>query len=91
MAYLPSNCSHCTIQSALIRLHAKGVFEAYEAINFTHDAVWLHPCEPEVEEAVRAVKEEFEAPSTVLVNSLGPFQCAADAEYGPSMIEMRSL
>lgn len=91
VASIVANSAHCHVQSALIRLHAMDVFQRYEAVNFAHDSLWLHPRENEVGEAVRVVKEEFERPSSVLVNKLGAFQCFADAEYGPNMTEMTSI
>lgn len=91
VATMVANSAHCHIQSALIRLFNQGVFSAYEAVNFAHDSLWMHPLNNQVESALNAVRTEFERPSTVLVNSLGPFTCLSDAECGPSMIEMDSL
>lgn len=89
-AFGPSNCAHCHIQSALIRLRAQGALKAFGACNFTHDALWLHPRAQDVRECVATVQREFNAPSTVLVDSpLGPFQCNSDAEVGPNLAEMK--
>jgi hypothetical protein len=91
-AFLPSNCAHCHIQSALIRLRNQGALKYFGACNFTHDAIWLHTPEKRVEECIDTVKHEFELPSTVLVDSpLGPFQCNSDAEVGPDLASMRSV
>ncbi len=91
VASIVANSAHCHVQSALIRLYNQGVFEEYSAVNFAHDSLWLHPKESQVDEVVRIVKAEMERPSTVLVNSLGAFQCLADAEYGPDMNSTRPL
>lgn len=85
-AFLPSNCAHCHIQSAMIRMRRSGALTAFGACNFTHDALWLHPEEAWVHRCVEDVQAEFEAPSAILVDSpLGPFQCNSDAEVGFDM------
>jgi hypothetical protein len=88
-AFGPSNCAHCHIQSALIRLRGRGALREFGCCNFTHDAGWFHPTYELVDRCVAIVQEEFDAPSTVLVdNPLGPFQCNSDAEVGPDMANM---
>ena len=88
-AFGPSNCSHCHIQAALVRLYRSGALERFEACNMTHDALWLHPETRLVEECIRTVQYEFEAPSEILVDSpLGPFQCNSDAEVGEDLAHM---
>lgn len=88
-AFLPSNCAHCHIQSALIRMRASGALRAFGFCNFTHDAGWFHCPEPLVGDCVATVQHEFELPSTILVDSpLGPFQCNSDAEVGPDLAHM---
>ncbi len=90
-AYLPSNQSHCHIQSALVRLRNSGANRRYQFTNFTHDAGWYHCPTPLVADCIAEVSGEFSAPSTVLVdNPLGPFQCNSDAEVGPNLAEMSS-
>lgn len=90
-AFRPSNCAHCHIQSALVRMRASGALRAFGACNFTHDALWLHPVERDLADCVQTVQAEFEAPSTVLVdNPLGPFQCNSDAEVGYHMAAMEA-
>lgn len=90
-AFLPSNYAHCEIQSALMRLRVAGALREYEAVNFTHDALWLHPREELVTDCIRTVQTEFERPSTVLHNSLGTFYCNSDAEVGTDLTTMRSV
>jgi hypothetical protein len=88
-AFLPSNCAHCHIQSALVRLWEGEALQRYEAINFTHDALWLHPRTEDVAGCIEVVQFEFERPSRVLVDSpLGPFQCNSDAEVGDDLAHM---
>lgn len=88
-AYLPSNIAHCHVQAAMVRLFQSGAMKHFEAVNFLHDALWLHPRTELVEECVQTIQHEFELPSTVLVESpLGPFFCHADAEVGSSLLEM---
>lgn len=88
-AFLPSNCAHCDFQAALVRLHRSKALRTFEAVNSTHDALWLHPRTELVEDAIAAVQEEFDKPSDVLVeNPLGPFQCNSDAEVGESLATM---
>ena len=88
-AFGPSNCAHCHIQSALIRMREGGALRAFGACNFTHDALWLHPAERDVDGCIEVVQFEFERPSTVLVDSpLGPFQCNSDAEVGYDLAHM---
>lgn len=88
-AYLPSNCSHCDFQLGLVRLWRSGALRHFEAINSTHDALWLHPRTELVEECIATVQYEFEKPSDVLVDSpLGPFQCGSDAEMGDDLAYM---
>lgn len=90
-AFRPSNSAHCHIQSALVRMRATGALKAFGACNFTHDALWLHPWERDVDECVATVQYEFEKPSTVLVDSpLGPFQCNSDAEVGYHLAHMEA-
>lgn len=88
-AFLPSNCAHCHIQAALVRLRDGGALHRYEAINFTHDALWLHPRTEDVAGCIEVVQFEFERPSDVLVDSpLGAFQCNSDAEVGYDLAHM---
>lgn len=89
-AFLPSNCSHCDFQAALVRLERSKALRTFEAVNSTHDALWLHPRTELVERCIAAVQEEFDKPSTVLVdNPLGPFQCNSDAEIGGDLSSMK--
>lgn len=88
VAFLPSSCFHCHIQSALVRLFEMGAFAKYGACNFPHDAVWYHCREDLVDECIEVTKLEMERPSDVLVNSLGPFWCSADAQVGDSLLEV---
>jgi hypothetical protein len=91
-AYMPSNCAHCHIQAALVRLREQGALRLYQAVNFTHDALWLHPRDSHVEDCIATVKGEFEAPSTILIDSpLGAFTCNSDAEVGPDLAHMKSV
>lgn len=88
-AFLPSNCAHCDIQAQLVTLHRSGVLRHFEAVNFTHDALWLHPHDRDVANCIGEVQEVFNTPSTVLVdNPLGPFQCNSDAEVGGDLAHM---
>lgn len=90
-AYLPSNCAHCEIQSALNRMRRSGDLRRFGCCNLTHDAGWFHPLVGLADECVATVQAEFEAPSTVLTNNpLGPFQCNSDAEVGYDMSKMVS-
>lgn len=91
VAFLASNSAHCHVQSALIRLFGAGVFSAYEAVNFAHDSLWMHPLERDADNAIAVVKGEFERPSTVLHNQLGAFYCHADAQVGYSMDAMKDV
>lgn len=89
-AYLPSNCAHCHIQAALIRMEKAGTTTCYDMVNFTHDAGWFHPLKEQADECVSYVVNEFQAPSNILVDSpLGPFWCPADVEWGDSLVEMK--
>jgi hypothetical protein len=88
-AFGPSNCAHCHIQAAMVRLYRSGALQRYECVNFTHDAAWFHPLEELVAECIATAQAEFDAPSTVLVDSpLGPFQCNSDAEVGDDLAHM---
>lgn len=88
-AFGPSNCAHCHIQSAFIRMRYSGALARYGGANFTHDAGWFHPTYELVDACVGEVQEELERPSVVLVDSpLGPFQCNSDAEVGPDLAHM---
>lgn len=91
IAFSVASPAHCHIQDAGIRLWQQGAFDLYEAVNFTHDAYWFHPREELVEECIVAARAEMERPSTVLVNSLGPFQVMADAQVGDRLSEMRDV
>lgn len=85
-AYLPSNCSHATIQSAMIRLFEQGAFATYSAINFLHDAVWWMPRNSQVDECIIEAKKELERPSEIMISdTLGAFWCPADAEVGDDL------
>jgi len=88
VAFSVSNPFHCHVQDALIRLWERGALLKYEGVNFTHDAVWMHPRVELVDEAIAVAKEEFERPSEILVNSLGAFQCMSDAQVGDVLSEM---
>lgn len=94
-AFFPSNCAHCDIQAALVRLHTSGALQRFEACNFKHDSLTLHPRTELVDECIATVQSEFDAPSTVLVdwmgrpNPLGPFICNSDAKIGPHLAEMK--
>lgn len=91
IAYLPSNAAHCHIQAALVRLHESGALDRYEAVNFSHDALWLHPPVDKLAECDAEIKAELERPSDVLVSSpLGPFWCPSAAEAGPALSEMEA-
>ena len=88
-AFLPANSAHCTIQDALLRLHDRGALQKYEAVDFVHDALWLHPKEELVDECIAVVKEEFERPSEILVSDkLGAFFVHADAMVGFDMANL---
>lgn len=88
-AFGPSNCAHCHIQAALVRMWRSGALQRFEFCNFTHDAGWFHPLDTLVAECIATVQHEFELPSTMLVDSpLGPFQCNSDAEVGPDLAHM---
>lgn len=90
-AYLPSSCAHCDFQAALVRMWEAGIPRHFEAINITHDALWLHPEERYAAECIEAVQYEFNLPSTIMVdNPLGPFQCNSDAEIGYSLDKMET-
>lgn len=91
VAFSVSNPAHCHIQDALIRLFDRGMFARYGACNFPHDSLWYHCKEELVDECIKVTKEEFEKPSEVLVNSLGPFQCGTDAKVGDSLVEMEEV
>jgi len=88
IAFSVASPAHCHIQDAGIRLWQQGAFEKYECVNFTHDAYWFHPREDLVAECIAAAKAEMERPSEVLVNSLGTFTVAADAQVGDRLSEM---
>lgn len=94
-AFFPSNCAHCDIQAALVRLRASGALARYEAVNFKHDSLTLHPRTEDVDQCIAAVQAEFDAPSTVLTdwmgqpNPLGPFTCNSDAKVGPNLAAMK--
>lgn len=91
IAFSVANPFHSHIQLALVRLFQQGVFSKFNAVNFSHDSLWLHPTIDLVEEGIAAVRAEFERPSDVLVNSLGPFWCSADAQVGDSLLEMKDV
>lgn len=91
VAFSVSNPAHCHIQDALIRLFDRGIFARYGACNFPHDSLWYHCPEDLVDECIEVTKEEFEKPSEVLINSLGPFQCGTDAKVGDSLVEMEEV
>ena len=88
VAFSVSNPAHCHIQDALVRLCDKDAFAKYGCCNFPHDAAWYHCPIDLVDECIAVTKEEFEKPSEVLVNSLGPFWCPTDAKVGDSLVEM---
>lgn len=91
-AFLPSNCAHCHIQSAMIRMRRTGDLRRFGACNFVHDSIVFHCPVPLLEECVATVQAELEAPSTVLVDGpLGPFQCNSDVEVGFDMAHMMSM
>ncbi len=85
IAFSVANPAHCTIQAELLRLHDRGALVKYGLCNFMHDAGWFCVKEELAEECVKVVREEFERPSEVLVNSLGAFTCRSDAKWGPDM------
>lgn len=91
IAFSVASPAHCHIQDAGIRLWQRGAFMQFECINFTHDAYWFHPLNELVDECIAVAKEEMERPSTVLVNSLGPFQVMADAQVGDRLSEMEDV
>jgi hypothetical protein len=85
MAFWVANPAHCAIQDAVMRLDERGALEKYGAVNIMHDALWWC-CPVELaDECIEVAHEELGRPSEVLVNSLGPFHCAADAKWGPDM------
>jgi uracil-DNA glycosylase family 4 len=90
-AFRVSNCAHCTVQAALVRLHAGGVFKQFNAVNFAHDALWSMPREQDADECKQVVTAEFEKPSEVLVNSLGNFFVHADSQIGYDMDSMEDF
>lgn len=85
VAFWVANPAHCVIQDATIRLDERGALEKYGAVNIMHDALWWCCREELAEECIAVAHEELERASEVLVNSLGPFHCAADAKMGPDM------
>ena len=91
IAFSVSNPAHCHIQDAGIRLWQQGAFEKYECVNFAHDSWWWHPKEELVDECIAAARAEMERPSSVLVNSLGAFHVAADAQVGDRLSEMQDV
>jgi len=91
IAFMVANPFHAHIQDAIVRLFQQGVFSRYNVVNFTHDALWLHPLEADVPAAIKAVQVEFERPSEILVNSLGAFWCSADAQVGDSLLDMEDV
>ena len=91
IAFSVANPFHAHIQSALVRLFQQGVFQKYNAVNFSHDSLWMHPTVDLVDEAIAVVRAEMEKPSEILVNSLGAFWCSADAQVGDSLLEMEDV
>lgn len=90
-AYLPSNCAHCHIQTGLLLLDQIGALERFEAVNFTHDALWYHCPDALVSECLEQTKRVFERESDVLINRWGAFQCNSDAEIGPDLAHMHTV
>lgn len=90
-AYLPSNCAHCHIQYGLIILDQMGALDNFQAVNFTHDALWYHCPEALVSQCLEETRRVFERPSDVLFNKWGAFQCNSDAEVGYDMAHMESV
>lgn len=91
VAFTVSNPAHCHIQLALVRLFERGAIEKYGACNFPHDSLWFHCPIDLVDECIAVTKEEFVKPSEILINSLGPFWCPAEAKVGDSLVEMSDV
>lgn len=89
VAFWVASPAHCVIQDAVIRLHDRGALQRFNAVNLMHDALWWCPREEDADECIAVAHEEFERASDVLVNSLGAFQCNADASKGYDMAGMR--
>lgn len=91
-AFRVSNCAHNHVQAALVRLYSDGIFKAFSAVNFTHDALWSMPLERNADECIRVVTEEFEQPSEVMVSpTLGKFFVHADSQIGYDMDHMSDV
>ena len=88
VAFAVSNEFHCHWQSGLVRLHESGLLDKYEAVNFCHDDLWLHPKEELKDECIAEVRAELEKPSDILVNSLGHFQVGTETQIGYNMAEL---
>lgn len=88
VAFWVASPAHCVIQDAVIRLHDRGALRRFNACNLIHDALWWCPKEEDADECIAVAHEEFEQASDVLVNSLGPFHCSADASKGFDMAHM---
>jgi hypothetical protein len=88
VAFWVASPAHCVIQDAVIRLHDRGALQRFNAVNLMHDALWWCPRTEDADECIAVAHEEFERASDVLVNSLGPFQCNADASKGIHMAAM---
>lgn len=89
VAFAVANEFHSHWQSGLIRLRETGLTRRFEATNFCHDDVWLHPKEEETDECIALCRAEMEKPSTVLHNSLGAFQVNTEVQIGYDMGNLR--
>jgi uracil-DNA glycosylase family 4 len=91
VAFCVANEFHCHWQSGLVRLRERGLLRRYEAVNFCHDDLWLHPTEDLADDCIALCRAELERPSTVLTNSLGAFQVNTEIQTGYDMLNLRDV
>lgn len=88
VAFCVANEFHCHWQSGLVRLRESGLTRRFPLTNFCHDDAWFHVREADRDECIALCRAELERPSTVLINSLGPFQVNTEVQYGYDMLNL---
>ena len=67
IAFLPANDAFGMIKECMLRMEAKGLLQKYGLIIPIHDALVFECKDEYVEEALRVVQAEMEAPSEILI------------------------
>lgn len=88
MAFNPSNDAHGMLRENLISLEGKDLLEKYGFILPYHDALWFHCRKSLAEECIVTVKNQMEAPSSILIDpEVAPngFTCSVDVKMGANL------